>query len=64
MNLDISIFDFALDTFRQLHGLAKLDCRLGRLGESFKHIFIIGDQRLEAGAILRAREVRHNAGEA
>ena len=38
--------------------------RLGRLGKPFIHFLLVGEQFLDARALLHALVVRHDAGEA
>ena len=38
--------------------------RLGRLGKPFIHFFLVGEQLLDARALLHALEMRHDVGEA
>ena len=47
---------------RQLN-VAKLDRCLGRLGKPFIHFFLIGEQLLDARALLHALEMRHDVRE-
>ena len=48
----------------QLRVSDKLDSCLGRLGKPFIHFFLVGEQLLDARALLHALEMRHDVGEA
>jgi len=37
---------------------AKLDSRLGRLGKPFIHFFLVGEQLLDARALLHGEEIK------
>jgi hypothetical protein len=60
--------DFYFSTsFAELHiqSLIKERCSiLGRFGKPFIHFFLVGDELLDAWALLHALEMRHNAAEA
>ncbi len=50
--------------FRQMRVSAKLDSYLRHLGKPFIHFFLVGEQLLDARALLHALEMRGDVGEA
>jgi hypothetical protein len=49
---------------RQLPCVAKLESCLGRFGKPLIHFFLVGEQLLNARALLHALEMRHDVREA